>query len=105
MISYTNIFQIGTYEFCIYVNESCLVHKVTLSVKTSVQNKDFWVDIFIITQGDYLWNTLVEDPCQGKTIIKMEACVKYLKIEAEKFAKDHPENLVFSTEKKAVKYL
>lgn len=59
------------------------------------------IPIFAITEGDHVWNTLVQDNAQKGPGISLEPCIQYLRICAGAFTREHPEPLVFGSPKKA----
>lgn len=62
------------------------------------------IPIFEITEGDHVWNTLVEDYTQSGPYISYTPCIEYLRICAEAFAQEHPDTLVFNSPRKAWKF-
>ncbi len=97
-------FSIAEQDFIISVSESCMIHTVALSVKVMVKNDPEFLGIFVITEGDYLWNTLVEDPCSGEKYINLSPCIEYLKKKAKVFSRENLKMLSFNSLKKAYRY-
>ena len=82
-----------------------MVRSVSLIIAVKCGKTDsLGIPIFEITEGDLVWNTLVEDSPQKGPGISIEPCVHYLRICAEAFIRDHPEPLVFNSPKKAWRF-
>src|SRR5262245_1851511 len=99
-------FTRGNHAFSITVAESCTIRTVTLSVQVEVRrdaNPSREIAIFIITQGDHVWNTLVGDH-ERDGLIDLAPCIPYLQLCAEEFCREHPEPRQFGSTKKAEEF-
>jgi len=59
---------------------------------------------FVVTEGDYLWNTLVEGPSSEKEYRDLSLCIEHLKKAANVFSKENSKVLSFNSLKKAYRY-
>lgn len=96
-------FQQGPHLFRITNAESCMVRTITLSVRagSAKPEKPHWIEIYRITEGDYVWNTLVVDQLTAGGMLDLIPAFQFLREYAPKFAIEHPNSLTFSNDKKA----
>ena len=59
--------------------------------------------MFEITEGDYVWNTLVAD-WEQNGVLDLASCIPYLRVCAEEFSREHPAALLFGSSKKAAQF-
>jgi hypothetical protein len=100
-------FKCGDHSFTVVVTESCTIRTVTLHVVVMCgRGKEGFlheIEIFKITEGDHVWNTLVKDQKQ-EAFINYAPCVWYLRICAKEFSREHPQPLRFGSLKKALRF-
>lgn len=99
-------FQLGPHRFRIVANESCMIRTLTLSVFAASESntKPFWVDVYCITEGDHIWNTLVADRTSENGEYDLTPAIQHLRDYAPQFSAEHPDTLRFSSRTKAERF-
>jgi hypothetical protein len=101
-------FTIGGHSFTVTLGESCMFRTVTLIVTVKcgrdAKTASLGIPIFAITEGDHVWNMLVQDNAQKGPGISLEPCIPYLRICAGAFTREHPDPLVFTSPIKAWRF-
>lgn len=80
-----------------------MVRTVTLAVQAAAEKpgKTYWIDIYRITEGDHIWNTLVADRTSEDGFLNFSDVHKYLQDCASVFASEHASALRFSSQEHA----
>ncbi|MEO1523862.1 MAG: hypothetical protein AAFX06_00420 [Planctomycetota bacterium] len=99
-------FEQGPHRFRIVTSVSGMIRTLTLSVFAASEkpNKPFWVDIYRVTEGDHIWNTLVADRANENGDYDLMPAIRYLHDYAPRFSVEHPDALRFSSHKKAQRF-
>jgi hypothetical protein len=79
---------------------------LTLYRQASIEDKDGfdWVSVFIIEDGDIVWNSLAENQVDEKQNISLIPCLNFLRDYAYYFEKHYPDPLIFKNSKKATRF-
>jgi hypothetical protein len=106
MIFHEEIFNISENSYAIIGSESGRRYQVTLLRRTNIEDsiEEKRIEIFVIQQGDYVWNSTAENTVSENGSFSVLPCIEYLRLYSEHFNRLYPAPLVFTTLKKATQY-
>jgi hypothetical protein len=106
MILYKEAFAINMNSYVIISSESRRRYQLALFRQASVEDlvEERWIEIFVIQQGDYVWNSTAESAVSEDGSFSVLPCVKYLKLYSKHFDQLYPAPLTFTTLKKASQF-
>jgi hypothetical protein len=95
-------FRAEPHGFTIDVSESCMIRTVSLNLEVQGPKRpgQFSALLYVITEGDHIWNTLVVEKTESE-LIDIALCIDFLRQYADQFAREHRDVIALPTQAKA----